>query len=367
MLKKLLFLMMISLLMCGCSRQEGEEITFSSWGSVSEVKILKNVINDFETENPDIKVKFIHIPQNYFQKIHLLFASNTAPDVIFINNLYLPVYESKLEDLTGLVQKGDFYPQAIEGLSYEGKVLAIPRDVSNLVFYVNKDILKSQGINFPKEDWTLQDLVKISEKVSLNERYGVSYEDDIYWALLYLNYFGGGILSSDNELIINDDKSKKGLEFYKNLKNKGYAPTKAQVGSSTLAQMFLNGKICFYLSGRWMYPKISETADFDWAVINFPYGETPSPCDTSGWAISKGSQHKEAAYKFVKYLSSKESIDAFADTGLIVPARIDSSQKLDSTKHNEKVFLNVVKNSKKTQVNKNYKKITDEINLKLNL
>ena len=367
MLRRLLLLMMLSLLMCGCSRQEGEEITFSSWGSVSEVKILKNVINDFEAKNPDINVKFIHIPQNYFQKIHLLFASNTAPDVIFINNLYLPVYESKLEDLTELIKKEDFYPQAIEGLSYEGKVLAIPRDVSNLVFYVNKDILKKQGISFPKESWTLEDLVEILDKVSSNERYGVSYEDDIYWVLPYLNYFGGGILYSDDDLIIDTDKSQKGIDFYKSLKNKGYAPTKAQVGSSTLAQMFLNGKICFYLSGRWMYPKISETADFDWAVINFPYGEVPAPCDSSGWAISKSSQHKESAYKFVKYISSKESIDAFTDTGLIVPARIDSSQKLNSTNHNENVFLGVVKNSKKTQVNKNYKKITDEINLKLNL
>ena len=116
-----------------------------------------------------------------------------------------------------------------------------------------------------------------------------------------------------------------------------------------------------------MYPKISETSDFDWAVINFPYGEIPAPCDSSGWAISKSSQHKESAYKFVKYISSKESIDAFTDTGLIVPARIDSSQKLNSTNHNENMFLGVVKNSKKTQVNKNYKKITDEINLKLNL
>lgn len=353
--------------MCGCSHQNYEEITFSSWGSVSEVKILKDIINDFETQNPGIKVKFIHIPQNYFQKIHLLFASNTSPDVIFINNLYLPVYESKLENLTNVVSNRDFYPQAIDGLSYNGKLLAVPRDISNLVFYVNKDMLKQYGLDFPKENWTLENLYLISSKISGNDKYGVSYEDDIYWALPYLNYFGGGILSFDNNLIINTQNSKKGLNFYKNLKNQGFAPTKAQVGSSTLAQMFLNGKICFYLSGRWMYPKISETASFDWAVINFPYGKFSNPCDVSGWAISKDSQHKESAYKFVEYLSSKQSIDIFTKTGLIIPSRVDSSQKLNCTKHNEKAFLNAVKNSKKTPVNKNYKKITDEINLKVDL
>ena len=63
-------------------------IQFASWGSKSEVEIIKPILKDFEKENPSIKIDFMHIPQNYFQKIHLLFASNTAPDVIFINNHY---------------------------------------------------------------------------------------------------------------------------------------------------------------------------------------------------------------------------------------------------------------------------------------
>jgi multiple sugar transport system substrate-binding protein len=74
-------------MLCGCSDKSREEITFATWGSVTEVGITKKIISEFERNNPDIDVKFMHIPQNYFQKIHLLFASSTAPDVIFINNL----------------------------------------------------------------------------------------------------------------------------------------------------------------------------------------------------------------------------------------------------------------------------------------
>ena len=47
-------------------------IQFSSWGSESEIKILKPILIEFEKQNPDIKVELLHIPQNYFQKIHLL-------------------------------------------------------------------------------------------------------------------------------------------------------------------------------------------------------------------------------------------------------------------------------------------------------
>ena len=366
MIKKLLFPFIICyFLLTGCSNNRTyEEITFSSWGSVSEVKIIKGLIKNYEKENPNIKIKFIHIPQNYFQKIHLLFASNTAPDIIFINNLYLPVYESHLEDLTNDIDKNAFYPQAISGLSYNDKILAFPRDISNVVFYVNLDLLAQKGLSLPSENWTLNDLLNYAQKATSNQVYGISYEDDIYWALPYLNYFGGAILSDDLKyMMINSDKSMKGMNFYKNLRYKyKVSPQRSDIGSSTLAQMFLDKKIVFYLSGRWMFPKIKEKADFNWAIINFPIGEKGVPCDSSGWAIPKSSKHKAQALKSAKYLSNEKNSEYFAKTGLIVPARIEASKLLNNNQFNEKVFLSIIKTSHKTPVNKNYKQTVDKIN-----
>ena len=80
MLKKLLILLTCMFLITGCSKKPEEEIiTFSSWGSITEVQILKKVLADFEKENPKIKVNFIHIPQNYFPKIHLRHICKMRP------------------------------------------------------------------------------------------------------------------------------------------------------------------------------------------------------------------------------------------------------------------------------------------------
>ena len=358
MLKRISFLLLIAFLLCGCGRNfDKEEITFSSWGSITEVQILKQVIADFEKENPKVKVNFMHIPQNYFQKIHLLFASNTAPDVLFMNNLNLPIYESKLEDLTEFVNAENFYPQATAGISYNGKILGIPRDISNLVLYVNLD-----KMSLPDSDWNLEELLANALKTTNNDVFGIGAEDKIYWALPYLSYFDGGILDERYNLLIDSQESKKALKFYQDLtKEYKVAPTKSQVGSSTLAQMFLDGKIVMYLSGRWMYPKISEKASFNWAVINFPYGKGSQLCDVSGWVISKDSKHKEASIKLVEFLSSEKTSAYFTKTGLIVPARIDTSELLNNSEHNEQVFLDVIKHSQTTPVNKDYKKITDKI------
>lgn len=355
MLKRLFICLIGIILLSGCSpKSTQEEIAFASWGSVTEVGVLKQIINDFESENPDIKIKFMHTPQNYFQKLHLLFASKSAPDVIFINNLYLPLYASQLENLTEYIDKNKFYPQSIEGLSYNNKLMAIPRDISNLIFYVNKDIVQNGKFS------TLEDLLKTTQIAFQKNVFGISFEEDMYWALPYLAYYNESFDENFNV------SRSKGLKFYKDLRDKyKVAPTKAQVGSSTLAQMFLDKKIAIYLSGRWMYPKISEKANFDWGIAPFPIGSGYLPCDTSGWAISKDSVHKESAIKFIQYLSSEKSSEYFLQTGLIVPARIKTSQKLNKDFHNEKVFLEVITNSKATKTTKDYKKLSDKFNTSL--
>ena len=44
-------------------KDDATVIKFSSWGSQSEVALLIPLIKDFEKQNPDIKVEFLHIPQ----------------------------------------------------------------------------------------------------------------------------------------------------------------------------------------------------------------------------------------------------------------------------------------------------------------
>ena len=333
MLKRLLILLLLPLLLCSCSKNTKEEITFSSWGSVTEVKILDKIIKDYEQTNPNIKINFLHIPQNYFQKIHLLFASNQAPDVIFINNLYLPLYANKLEPLNEIVDTKAFNPKALEAMSIDGKLYALPRDISTLVFYRNKNLVKTTPKNLDELILAIKDI----------KPYGISFEKDLYFMLPYV--------LTMKEDIYNPQKS---AEFYKNLEGK-YAPTSSEVGSLTLAQMFLQGKIGLYLSGRWLYPKIKETANFDWDII--PFCGTV-PLDSSGWAISKNSKHKKEAEEFLKFLSSKQSIEYFNSTNLIVPARVDV--KVDT-----QAFEASIEQSEPVHYGKDYKKISDSLNKKL--
>lgn len=351
-------------------------IKFSSWGSQSETELLRPLIKTFEKENPDIIVEFVHIPQNYFQKLHLLFASNLAPDVVFINNYYAPKYVKAdlLEDLTPYVNKEEYFDKALDGFTFQNKIYAVPRDVSDLVIFYNKDLFKKYNVPYPNPNWNLNDYLNTSQSFKDKGVWGTSYETDVIFWLPYLMSNGSGVLNHDGKKIIIDDKTAlSSLDFYSSLANKySAAPKKSDSASLTMAQMFLRQKIAMHLSGRWLVPKYRKEADFDWDIVTFPKGSSGSVVniDSSGYAMSKSSKHKKEALKFIQYISSSKSLSALTKSGLIVPARKDIAYSKDFLKDNQKphnsiAFLDAIKSGKPTPVNENYQKITDKLNTAL--
>lgn len=352
------------------SKQEQEKpvvIQFASWGSESEMKILKPLIANFEKDNPNIKIDFLHIPQNYFQKIHLLTASNTAPDVIFMNNQYLPIYANAgvLEDLSSYnrdFQLDKFFESSIEALSYNNKIYAIPRDISTLVIFYNKDIFDKYGVRYPKDNWTYDEFLETAKKLTHRPNlFGISFEEEPIFYLPYLMSFGLKKIPEYDDL-----STQQGLKLYADLRNKYHvAPLKTESASATMAQMFLQEKLAMHLTGRWLVPKYRQDAKFRWNVVKFPVGSAGSvaPADVSGWAVSKNSKHKKEAIMLIQYLSSEKSAEKFAQSGLVVPARIDAAYSksfLDGkSPKNSQVFIESVLTSVPTPVSVDYREKMD--------
>ena len=377
MMKKVLFVIFSCLVLimvgflCLNNLKSGQDrqvvIQFASWGSESEIKILKPLLENFEKENPNIKIDFLHIPQNYFQKIHLLIASNTAPDVIFMNNQYLPIYANAgvLEDLSQYdkdFQRDKFFESSIKALTYDKKIYAIPRDISTLVIFYNKDIFDKYGVNYPKENWSYDEFLKTAKKLTHRPNlYGISFEEEPIFYLPYLMSFGLEKIPEYDDL-----STQKGLKLYAELRNKYHvAPLKTESASATMAQMFLQGKLAMHLTGRWLVPKYRQDAKFRWDVVTFPVGSSGSitPADVSGWAVSKNSKHKKEAIMLIQYLSSEKSAEKFAQSGLVVPARIDAAYSkafLDGkSPKNAQVFIDSVLTSVPTPVSVDYKEKMD--------
>ena len=372
-MKKLIILFFCLFLLCGCSKQKDDNVvSFMTWGSESEINIIKSVIADYEKAYPDRKIKLIHTPQNYFPKLHLYFASKMEPDVVFLNNIYSKIYidSGLLEDLTPYFQQelenGTFYKSSTDSFTLNGKLYAVPRDISDMVFFVNKNIFPDA----PKRFESIDEVYETLSKLKTDKNFAVNIEPSaIYW-LNFLLLNGGGLLSDDlKSVLIANPESIEAFQKYADLSYKNHlAPTKKEIASKTTAQMFINGELALYMSGRWMVPKFrSAVKDFDWDVIAFPVSdELKIAVDTSGWGISKNSKHKQEAVDFVKYISGREAIEKITASGLIVPARVDvagSEYFIDGNNpKNAEAFIDILKYSKPTPVNSNYLFINDILN-----
>ena len=358
-----LIFLLIFFIIKGLYSTEDVVLKFSTWGSASEMAILNPIIKEFENAHNGVRVEVLHIPQDYFQKLHLLFASNMEPDVMLINNQNIPIYEKFLCNLDGVFDKKLYFDKSIDCMSYNGKILAVPRDCSGLVVYYNKDIFDRYGVDYPKKTWNLNDLFNVVQKLSKNGTWGISYEPNLYYALPFVHSFGGGVFD-DKGFVGESNSTKSGIKYYKDLAFKyHYAPTPSEVGSKTLAQMFLEGRIAMHLSGRWLTPKYRNCAKFSWDVVNFP--DYKATNDATGWAISKRSKNKKLAEEFVLYLSSKKSIEKFSKNGLIVPARKDvanSKTFLDGKPNSSRIFIEAVENSMITRVDKSFNQEVDRLN-----
>lgn len=387
---KVFFILALLVFIGGCAKKEDRTvIQFSSWGSESEITIIKPILKEFEQKNPDIKVDFVHIPKNYFQKLHLLVASRLTPDVIFLNNINGPVYAENdiLLDLSDYLKKdeliceNDFFPQSLEAFKFKNTLYAIPRDVSNLVIYYNKDIFDKSNISYPDKSWNYDQFLSVAQKLTRDfnndgkiDQFGIGFEEKSLFWLPFLWSNSGGIISPDlKTTTIATPESIRSIQYYADLRNKYHAaPTASEAGSATMSQLFMQGKVAMQINGRWSVPRYRKDLDFNWDIAKFPKGSAGSivDADASGWAISKSSKHPDKAWQLVRFLADKHASQEFTKSGLIVPARVDVANSdvfLDKGQipKNSRLFIDIIPESKPTPVVGNYQEIVDLIDIAL--
>lgn len=358
-----LILIFMSIFFSGCIKKNEplNELSFITWGSTSEISILKPLVEKYNSTH-DVKVKLIHVPKNYFQKLHLLFASNLAPDIIFINNLYLPIYQNAglLEDLTTVIDKKEYFKTAISTLSIEDKLFAIPRDVSSFVVFYNKKMFENQNIVI-ENDWTINDFYAISRKLKSKNDYAFCIEHEPEYWENFVSIENKPIFQN-GKLTIKEKKSEMAIQNLSDAINKyKLAPNNKQLTMTPCAQMFLNEKVSMFISGRWSVPKLTSQAKFEYAIAPFPNGasEFYIPLNASGWAISKKSKNKNEALKFLKFISSDENVEIMTKSGLITPAK--SKIAFSSEFNNGEVFIDAIEKSTPNLVPSNYNIEIDKI------
>ena len=334
----------VGLVGCGSSKANSSnggktEITYAIWDQIQQPG-MEAIADEFMKKNDDINVKVQVIPWNqYWTKMEASANGETLPDVFWMHGNEADRYmkAGTLLDISDSYKKeeGNYPEELVEMYSDDGKNYGIPKDVSTIGLWYNKSIFDEKGIAYPDESWDWAKLKEVAAQLTDTEKgiYGFAAPNDTevgYYSTIFQNE--GQVLSEDKKKSeLNSPATQEALQWWVDfsLKDKS-SPTAAQIAENDVRSLFTSGKVAMIYDGSWMYGEFSGNDyikdNCDVAVL--PKGKVNATV-YNGLAnsVSAYTENKEAAVKFVEFLSSKEGMELQGASAAAIPAYKGAEQK----------------------------------------
>ncbi len=333
-----LLLAIITLTSCSSPAKEGvTTVTLSGWQSnPNEKQLLEQVLNKFESQHPNIKVKHEIINDQYMDVIKTRLIGDAAPDLFYLDAFEAPLLMKYgvLEPLNSYINDqfdlGDFQPSLLKAFQWRGQLYGLPKDFSTLALFYNKRAFKKSRINQPPKSWN--ELRNDSQKLTIDkngdgrkEQYGLGLSPELSRQYFMMTAYGGRLVDKNGNAIIASSASLKGLQLIIDQYRKDKTSAQpSDVGSNSGSEMFGQGKAAMVLEGSWAIPYLKQTfpkLEFATAQVPKVNRKKGTMAYTVAYVMNKKTKHKDAAWKVMSYLTGKEGMKAWAKQGLVLPSR----------------------------------------------
>ncbi len=327
--------------------QAAEPVKLTFWFNWegTNADVMKDLVNRFNEANPDIVVEPVFQP--YADMTTLLqtaITGGTTPDVVALDLILIPqIVETgavaPLDDYVASdsdINIDDFYPLLANYDIMGGKRYALPVSTNNMQVIWNKDLFKKAGLDPEKAPTTWEEMQSMAEQCQDPDNGVVGFEfytqptgEGITWQFqVWLWAAGGEFLNEDNTAAaFNTPEGLKALTFVSDMLNgKGSQP-----GPWGL---FGDQKACMQLDGSWLFG-YRKDAPFEWGIAPVPAPEGGTTASNVGGEhifMFDASPNKDAAWKFIKYLTSTEvQLEWDQKTGFL-PVRQSVAENADYLK-----------------------------------
>ena len=307
-------------------------ITYGIWDSRQEPG-LRQLADEFEKANPDIKVD-IQVTGwgEYWTMLEAGATGGSLPDVFWMhsNEIYKYGANDQLLALDDLIKEagidmGKFPKGLVDIYNVEGKQYGIPQDFDTIALWYNKKMFDEAGVKYPDATWTWDTFKEAAKKLTKEDKsqYGTALffsNQEGFYNFIYQN--GGTVLTADRKSGYADPKTIEALEYYFSFVKEGLSP--ATYKDEDAKEYLVNGKAAMGLLGSWqlgsMMQKDYIKENFDVAPLPAKDGNRTSIFNGLANAISANTQNKEAAWKFVQFLSSQEAQNKASQLGVAISA-----------------------------------------------
>ncbi|GAB2723656.1 ABC transporter substrate-binding protein [Paenibacillus thermoaerophilus] len=315
-------------------------VTIQYWHSHAEAQMsgLNDMIEAFKKKYPHITVEpvFQGAYTDLHKKLQAAVAAGDVPAVTNVEVSALPNFADSgvFADLTPWIKRdqvdlNDFSKGMLQAYAYNGKQYGFPLIVSTSVFVYNKTLLDELGVQ-PPQTW--DEIDAFNAKVTKKEngktiRYAFSVPGwDTWYYDPWLVNGGGSILTADGKkAAVDTPDSLRYIQNFQKWKNEGHMHIGYGKGASdNMRQMFLKGEIAMVQHTSAMLKMYRENANFEVGVSFLPGDkQRTSNIGGAGIVMMEGAKdlEKEAAWKFIEFMTSSERNIKWAESVGYLPTR----------------------------------------------
>jgi multiple sugar transport system substrate-binding protein len=296
------------------AKKEKVKLAFWDFHTDAEKKFFVDLAAEYSKSHDNVEITISTSAQNDYTttKLPTAFASNSGPDLFFISpgDFVKFAKSGTMLDLNPYFESGvkdDFLPAALDAVTYDNKVMAMPFELELLGLYYNKDMLAKANVAVPK---TWDELRSAAKKLTTDKVAGLVIPPDkgpyfnfIWYPFLWQQ--GGNVLSADGTTsTFNSPEAAKALDEWGAFFKDGSSPAKLQLGPWDIGNLGTK-TAAMQIVGTWA---VNDTEN---KFKDVPIGLAPLPIpsggkaatDAGGWKLAANahSAHADEAAKFIMW------------------------------------------------------------------
>lgn len=304
----------------------GGPVELTYWGLWESEAVMQPIIEEYQTANPNVKITYKpNSKTEYSGRLRNALASDSGPDIFRMHNTWTYMLQNHLSALPSEIYppeqyQQDFFPIAYQNLRLNDQIVAIPLMIDGLALYYNVDLFARAGIEPPTTWDTFQDAAQRLTVVDQNRQMqiggaamgytgNIEHWPDIVAVLMYQN--------RADPTYPSDQVAYDAVAFYSLF---AYRYNTWSLDMPPATEAFATGRLAMMFGPSWEVFNIQQLAKDKGTTVNFRIIPIPQLPETNvTWAsywvegVNNKSKNQAEAWKFLKYLSSAETMQKLFD------------------------------------------------------
>ena len=324
---------------------EDVTLTLSVFGARKSLEAYDELGRAFTKNHPRITVEVRHAPDAETVLREQLRAdrNGTPADVLLAGQEQLPaLVEARLvQPVDALLEQrdvdfGDGYQRAaLEGFAESARLQCMPHDVSPMVVYYNRDLVRPASVGDPddepvnpQEGWTWEQFSIAAHRAARGRAKGVHLEPALRSLIPFIWSAGADIVDDPEQptsLTLSEGEASTALtEVLALVRDPQITPTREALAKESAVQQFKRGRLGMLVGDRTLTPRLRAAKNLDFDVMPLPsLGRVRTITSMTGYCLSSQTTHLEEAADLLAFAVGREGAAITASPGYVVPANLD--------------------------------------------